>query len=184
MHNGWIGIRSYRTSWIPLITFWHHYPVTVQPAMKFISCILLFIAGLISCSAYALSIEKATGSISMFFPKGSSILSDADKVHLARRLPHIKSIEINIIVVVIWSVQPDSETGSLRKSKQDMARLDSVRQFFLDAGMPKDKVYLEVRAIRSSNMTPRLANRFKDGLVEIEYGGYCKLGFESICFER
>jgi hypothetical protein len=123
--------------------------------------------------------------IVLSFSNTSSTLSSANKVALARHLPRINSISLEVISVLLWTSQPEEQIESLKFNQLNIKRERSIRNFFIDAGLSADRIYVQIKSLNAPAMTNRDSSKQrKDGLVEIEYIGYCKEGYESMCFDE
>lgn len=118
------------------------------------------------------------------FSKASSNLSDANRVELARHLPRIHSVDLEVIFVVLWTSQPEEKISHREFNFLNIKRERAIRNFFIESDLPDNRIYVQIISLNS----PDRANidssqKRKDGFVEIVYRGLCKEGRQSMCFD-
>ncbi len=152
--------------------------------MKWVLYTALSIAILMPFRAFAFPPrveEKAVFS----FSKASPTLGDANEVALARHLPRINSIDLEIIIITLWTSQPEEKISAGKFNQLNIKRERSIRDFFIKAGIPYNRIYCEKKSLNSPvTKDTKSSKKQKDGLVEIAYLGYCKEGLQSICFDE
>jgi hypothetical protein len=148
-----------------------------------IVCIFLVLLAFFPQISHALSPLSFTKGISVFFSKNSYTLSDSDKVRLARRLPDIRAGNLQIIYIVLSSTRPLSDRAADNKSNLDAKRIKSIRKFFIDAGVPEQKIVSEVREVNSEVASQLPPGQIVDGEVNIEYFINCFYGNGGLCGE-
>lgn len=123
--------------------------------------------------------------IDLSFLKTSSILSDASKVTLARHLPRINSIDLEIILIRLWTSHVEGQRSAGKFNQLNIKREQSIRDFFINAGIQNNRIYFETKSLNSPATTDTDSNKQRtDGLVEIAYLGSCKEGLQSMCFDE
>ncbi|NKI72744.1 hypothetical protein GN109_25315 [Collimonas pratensis] len=123
-------------------------------------------SALLSQPAYSFTPLKYSGDVKVSFSKNSSIPSDSVKITLARHLPRLFSLHLEMLIIIT-----DGDTlGSGENSQVSLAeaRGRALRQFFVDAGVPGDKIYTTTRLTSQGNTS------------ELEYVGTC-VGGDTTC---
>jgi hypothetical protein len=152
--------------------------------MKWILYTALSIAILMPFQASAFS-PRVEEKIVLSFSKASTTLGDANKLALSRHLPRINSIDLEVIVIVLWTSQPEGQTTAGKFNQLNIKRERSIRDFFIKAGIPNNRIYFETKSLNSPVATDtKSSKQRKDGLVEIAYLGSCKEGLQSMCFDE
>lgn len=119
------------------------------------------------------------------FPGNAQVLQGSAKVAMARHLPCIRSIHLEIVAARIWSATPNNQQSAHYKKDADNKRALAIRQFFTEAGIPDERIYIDIAPIRSSGSSvTESRGTQKEGTVEIQYLGLYKEGFEAICAEH
>lgn len=152
--------------------------------MKWILYAAFSIAVLMPFQAFAFQ-PRIEEKIVLSFSNTSSTLSSANKVALARHLPRINSISLEVIVVLLWTSQPAEQTKTQKFNQLNIKRERSIRNFFIDAGLPANRIYVQIESLNAPATTNRDSSKQrKDGVVEIVYVGSCKEGLQSMCFDE
>jgi hypothetical protein len=151
--------------------------------MIFHKRLLLALLALLAYPALAAAPKQFAGRAIVSFSGSSSTLSDSAKVSLARRLPHMHSLNILLLITTLNSELPATQPALDRKRALDADRVKSIRQFFVDANT-SDRMWSEVRPYGTARLPGDPINTRPDGTVEIEYMGYCKPGYLSICKDQ
>ena len=156
--------------------------------MKYLISISLFLAIFLPLkTAASLPIRpdlRVEQLISSSFEKNAPTLSDSSKVALARQLPRLNSIDLEVIVIRLWSTFPEKKLARQGGSSLDSKRIQSARQFFIDAGVPERRIYVEIKSLDSPPTKLEPVDGRKKGIVEFWYIGMCKEGYEQMCFDR
>lgn len=119
------------------------------------------------------------------FSKTSSTLGDANKVALARHLPRINSIDLEVVLILLWTSRSTEQTSDRKLKQLNLKRERSIRDFFINAGIPNNRIYFEAKLLDFPAATDTNSNiQRTDGLVEIAYLGSCKEGLQSLCFDE
>jgi hypothetical protein len=118
------------------------------------------------------------GGFNIQFAPGSSSVPDEAKEAMIDRMPCIKAINLQILVVVVYPEIAVSQDGEAQASLA-ATRASTVRTFFEDMGVPSNKIYTE-------NRTPRLSDSFSipSGVAAVEYFGTCARTFaecQKVC---
>lgn len=154
---------------------------------RLICCIAVAAAVLSPYEAIALSpVPKfpIKEEFTFLFTNKSSSLSDANKVSVARHLPRINSIDLEIVIVSLWTSQQGLNVTAQNLSKLNIKRRESILEFLIDLGVPKNKIYFEAKPLNSPVSKYEPIGGRTDGLIQIWYGGMCKDGYESMCFDH
>jgi hypothetical protein len=166
--------------------------------MKRIICMVSAIAILNPCETFArsrLPLPVVEEQFTVSLPNGSSDLSDSNKVTLARHIPRINSIILDIVAVTLWTsyqvqkadaqeLSPLNFEANVQKlGPLDLKRKQSIRGFFVDFGVPEKRIYFEAKSLNSQIDAHEPPEGRKDGLIQIWYRGDCK-NHESMCFDR
>lgn len=128
-----------------------------------------------------LRVEQLT---SLSFERNTSTLSDSSKMALARQLPLLNSIDLEVIVIRLWSTFPEKKLAKQGSSPLDSKRIQSARQLLIHAGVPERRIYVEIKSLDSPPTKLEPVYGRKKGVVEFLYIGMCKEGYEQLCFDR
>lgn len=130
-------------------------------------------------------LPRVEEKIVLSFSKTSSTLGNANKVALERHLPRINSINLEIILIRLWTSQTEEQRSAGKFNQLNIKREQSIRDFFINAGIPNDRIYFETKSLNSPAATDANSNKQRtDGLVEIAYLGSCIEGHQSMCFDE
>ncbi len=166
----------------------HFQIAIVKCVFRFGSSFLSLLFGALLLSSppvYSLSPVYTEGAITVPFIANESHLSDESKVLLARQLPNIFSLDRPIIH--IRAIQTHTEPNVRNVSdgvRVAQDRVDSVRQFFIEAGIHPNMVIIEiVKSVQDDMRTQVLSSSDPLAAVYVQYIGLCKKGYWGICEE-
>ena len=142
-------------------------------------------AMLLPCSAVSMQPVKYVGHATVSFEKNGSALSDPLKVQLARHLPRIRALHLEIILVIASGDSWDVNASNAEQISLSIARANAVRQFFLDAGIPERRIYAERQSAPYSPGRELFPGYVPPpGTALVEYIGPCGYGNAAICKEE
>ena len=133
---------------------------------KLLGIAILALSAFLSHPAYSFTPIKHSEVVKISFSKNSSTLSDSTKITLARHLPRLFSLHLENVVIIADGDAPGSSTNdqiSLAK-----ARATTLRQFFIDAGVPGEQIYSVTKLSEHGNASV------------LEYVGTCT-GGDTAC---
>jgi len=140
---------------------------------------------LFSPPVYSLSPVYTEGAITVPFNVNESSLGDESKVLLARQLPNIFSLDLHYIH--IRAIRTHAKPSVRNVSNGDNVaqnRVDSVRQFFIEAGIHPNRVLVEiVKSVQDDMRTQVSSSSDPLAVVYVQYIGLCKKGYWEICEE-
>ena len=92
---------------------------------------------LVPSPAQSLSPQKWSGEEKVSFPIGSAQLSPLSAVLLARHLPRMNALELEVIIIDATGDHMMSAENEKKERSLALARANSVRQFFIKVGYPE-----------------------------------------------
>lgn len=119
---------------------------------------------LAAAPALALTLMKPGRMELIQFQPGESQLPDATRVAMARRLPSLYMLNVEILIVSSF-YGTDAKHG-LPTKRQAMARVAVVADFYEQAGVPRSHVF---RDIRPANGLPK-----QPQAIMVFWNGWCK----------
>ena len=140
---------------------------------------------LFSPPVYSLSPVITEGSITVQFNVNENHLSDKSKVLLARQLPNIFSLDLQFILIRAIKAHTKPNARNVSNGVHvAQNRVDTVRQFFIEAGIDSRIIYVEVvQSVQDVMRTQASSSSDALSIVYVEYAGLCKKGYWGICKE-
>jgi hypothetical protein len=139
---------------------------------------------LIPFPAQSISQKNWSGDVRVHFPVGSAQLSPAAAVLLARQLPRMNALALEVIIIEATGDHMLSVENENRERSLALARAKSVRHFFVRAGYPEPLIYAEAQRVSVSKKREGFFPEIRFGTADIFYLGGCKPGYISICDEK
>lgn len=126
--------------------------------------------------AQALSPQIFGGIFQVSFPSNSSILDEAAKEMLAKRLDKLVGRSgLEYVIVIGYSDRESVKSDRPWQLGLATARARAIEKFLVDSGLPQEKVYSEGRIAGGQASYGNTSRQAIAGTAEVEYHGTCNV---------
>jgi len=142
-----------------------------KQAFHTLGCLLLIF---FSQTSFALSPQKFLGSFNIAFQSNSSTIDIAGREELNKRLPKILNRSgLEIVIIVGYSDAQSEKANRPWQLGLATARARAIEQFFINAGLPRERICLEGRVVGETGSFEHTLPDDKNGIAEIVYVETC-----------